>query len=66
MWQDPIVEEVRRLRDQYASELGYDISRIFQDIQKRQAQAGKKTVSFPPRTPIKMPKVASQVTPSTP
>lgn len=58
MWKDPIVEEVRRLRDQYASQLGYDIKKIFQDIQKRQAQAGKKTVSFPPRKPVKIKKIA--------
>ena len=58
MWQDPIVEEVRRFRDQYASQLGYDINRIFQDIQKRQAQSRNKLVSFPPRTPIKIPKTA--------
>ncbi len=56
MWQDPIVEEVRKLRDQYAGQLDYDIRRIFQDIQER--QTGKKTVSFPPRTPNKIPKVA--------
>lgn len=58
MWKDPIVEEVRRLRDQYAAQLGYDINLIFQDIQKRQALAGKKMVSFPPRPPIKVSKVA--------
>ncbi|MCI5150511.1 MAG: hypothetical protein D3916_14190 [Candidatus Electrothrix sp. MAN1_4] len=52
MWKDPIVEEVRRLRDQYAGQLGYNIQRIFQDIQKRQALEDKKTVSFPPRSPI--------------
>jgi hypothetical protein len=58
MWKDPIIEEVRRLRDQYAAQLGYDINRIFQDIQKRQTLAGKKTVSFPPRPAIKTVKVA--------
>ena len=58
MWKDPIVEEVRRLRDQYAGQLGYDIKLIFQDIQKRQTQVGKKLVSFPPRTPIKIPEVS--------
>jgi hypothetical protein len=58
MWKDPIVEEVRRLRDQYASQLGYDIDRIFQDIQKRQAQTGKKLLSFPPRAPVKIPKIS--------
>ena len=55
MWKDPIVEEVRKLRDQYANQHGYDINRIFQDIQKRQAQVGKKQVSFSPRAPLKIP-----------
>ncbi|RKZ82586.1 MAG: hypothetical protein DRR19_20410 [Candidatus Parabeggiatoa sp. nov. 1] len=51
MWKDPIVEEIHRLRDQYASQFNYDIDLIFKDIQKRQTQLGKKLVSFPPRTP---------------
>lgn len=55
MWKDPIVEEVRILRDEYANQLNHDIVRIFKDIQKRQAQAGKKLVFFPPRTPRALP-----------
>jgi hypothetical protein len=58
MWKDPIVEEVRMLREQYASQFNHDIERIFIDIQKRQAQIGKKLVSFPPRVPVKIPKAA--------
>jgi hypothetical protein len=58
MWKDPIVEEVRRLRDQYASQFNHDLERIFIDIQKRQAQIGKQLVSLPPRTPSQIPKVA--------
>ncbi len=58
MWKDPVVEKVRKLRDQYASQLGYDIHQIFQDIQKRQAQTGKVIVSCPPRIPNKMGKAA--------
>ena len=46
MWKDSIVEEVRRLRDQYAAQLGYDIKRIFQDIQKRQALEEQKDSVF--------------------
>lgn len=52
MWQDPIVAETRALRDQYASQFGYDLGEIFQDILRRQQQSGKKLAAFPPRKPI--------------
>jgi hypothetical protein len=56
MWKDPIVEEIRRLREQYASQFNYDIDSLFRDIQKRQDKAGKKLVSFAPRIPFKIPR----------
>lgn len=49
MWQDPVIEETRKLRDEYASQHHHDIDAIVEDIQKRQAKAGKKIVAFPPR-----------------
>jgi hypothetical protein len=52
MWQDPIVTETRALRDQYASQFGHQAEAIFQDILRRQSEAGKKLVSFPPRRPV--------------
>jgi hypothetical protein len=51
MWQDPIVEETRRLREQYADKFHHDPDEIFKDIQKRQHQGGRKLVSFPARKP---------------
>lgn len=51
MWKDPIVEETRKLRDQYASQHGYDMDAIFADIQHRQAKSNQKLVSLPPRKP---------------
>ena len=45
MWKDPIVEETRKLREEYASKFNHDIDAIFEDIQKRQAQALQKPVS---------------------
>ena len=32
MWQDPIVQETRRLRDAFAAQHGYDADAIFQAI----------------------------------
>lgn len=35
MTKDPIVEEVRAIRDEIAKEHGYDLDSIFRDLQKR-------------------------------
>lgn len=51
MWQDPIVKETRRLREEYAETFHHDPDEIFNDIQKRQQQPDRKLVSFPPRKP---------------
>ncbi len=48
---DPIVEETRRLRDQYAAKFNYDLDLIFEDIRRRQAESGKEYVTLPPRKP---------------
>lgn len=50
MWQDPIVQETRALREQYAQQFNHDAVAIYQDILKR--QAGKPLVSFPQRRPL--------------
>lgn len=51
MWKDPIVEEIRRARSEYAASLNNDIDRIFEDIKQRQTRYGKKLVKLPPRKP---------------
>jgi len=45
---DPIVEEVRKARDEYAKKFNYDLDAICRDLQEKQAQPGKNVVSFPP------------------
>ncbi len=49
MLSDPIVEEVRKARDEYAKQFGYDLDAICKDLQQRQQASGKKAVSFPPQ-----------------
>ncbi len=51
MIEDPIVEEVRKARDEYAKQFGYDLNAICRDLQQKQEQPGKNVVSFPPRRP---------------
>ena len=46
---DPIVDEVRRIRDEHAASFNYDLDAIFQDIQEQEKKSGLKFVSYPPR-----------------
>ena len=45
-WLDPIVAEVRHIREQQAAELDYDLKAIFERARRRQRQSKHKTVSF--------------------
>ena len=49
---DPVVAEIRRIREAYASKFDFDITRIAKDAQEREAAGGRKVVSFPPRRPL--------------
>jgi hypothetical protein len=41
MWNDPIVEEVRRARNEYAERHGHDLDAIFRDLKEAEEQARK-------------------------
>ncbi len=58
MWQDPIVKETRKLREQYASKFKQDADAIFEDILKRQEKSERKRVAFPARKPTPKENVA--------
>jgi hypothetical protein len=45
---DPIVDEVRRVRDAHAAKLNYDLDAIFQDIKEQEKKSGLKFKSYPP------------------
>ena len=46
MWQDPIVEEVRKEREAYAAYLNYDIKAIVAELRKQQEANADKVVDF--------------------
>jgi hypothetical protein len=46
---DPIVDEVRRVRDAHAARFNYDLDAIFRDIKDEEKKSWRKFVSFPPR-----------------
>ena len=49
MIRDPIVEEVRAIRDDLAKRHNYDIDAIVQALQKASVDEGRQLVSLPPR-----------------
>lgn len=49
MWTDPVVEEVRAIRDAYAKQFGYDLEAIYRDLKEQEAKSGWEAVSLPPK-----------------
>jgi hypothetical protein len=46
MWEDPIVAEIHRIREQLAAQFGFDVHAMFEDMRKRQAALGSRLVSL--------------------
>jgi hypothetical protein len=55
MQDDPIVEEVRKVREAYAAKLNYDLEAIFQGLKRQERKSGRTFVSYPPRRISKAP-----------
>jgi hypothetical protein len=49
MTDDPIIDEIRRIRHNHAAAHGFDLDRIIEDLKRREAMQGIKTVTLPPR-----------------
>ena len=58
MMQDPIVKEVRRIREEHEKQFNYDLHAICEDFRKRQLSSGHVIVSRKPRKPIAIPAAA--------
>ena len=56
MWNDPIVEEVRKVRDAHAKKFNYDLQAIVADLKKQQKASGREFVTLRPRKPAVLPK----------
>ncbi len=54
MIRDPIVEAVRKHREEYAKRFNYDLAAICRDLRKKQKASGEKVVSLPPKRPKKV------------
>jgi hypothetical protein len=47
--EDPIVEEVRRIREEHAAQFNYDIDAIYADVKRREAESNLPHISLEPR-----------------
>jgi hypothetical protein len=49
MPQDEIIQEVRAIREAYASRFNFDIRAIYRDAKEQERKDGRKVVSLEPR-----------------
>ena len=47
MFQDEIVEEIHRIREEYSRSFNHDLKAIFADLQRQQAESGREVVTLP-------------------
>lgn len=46
MYQDAIVEEIHRIREEYSRAFNHNLKALFADLQKQQAESGRKVVNL--------------------
>jgi hypothetical protein len=51
MWNDEIVEEVRKVRDEYAAQFDYDLEAIFRDLKQQEEKSDREVITRPPKKP---------------
>ena len=49
MYCDPVIDEIRGYRDEYAARFNYDVKAMLTDLKRRQRESGRPTVSRPPK-----------------
>jgi hypothetical protein len=61
MKDDPIVEEVRKVREAFAAAHNYDIAAMVADLRRRQQDSHLKVVLLPPKPPSHRPAPTKKV-----
>lgn len=52
MWVDPIVEEVRKVRDAHAARFNYELRAIYRDLKEKGKRSNWKLASLQPKRPV--------------
>jgi hypothetical protein len=61
MWQDPIVAEVRQVREAHAARFDYDLQAIYRALKEQEDQSQREKVSFAPN---RIPPVNTEIKPA--
>lgn len=48
---DDVLLEIRKVREAYAQQFGYDLQAIHRDLKAQEQASGRRIVSLPPRRP---------------
>jgi hypothetical protein len=48
-WIDPIVAEVRKVREAHAAAFNYDVQAIYRDLKAKESASGRNYVRYAPR-----------------
>jgi len=46
MWKDPIVEEVRKVREAHAAQFDYNLDAIYRDLKEQERKSGRTFTSY--------------------
>ncbi len=57
---DPIVEEVRKIRDEHAARFDYDIDAIFEDLKRREKESRQSVITLAPKRVVKHEKASDR------
>jgi hypothetical protein len=49
MWKDPVVEEVRKARDDHAAYFNYDLQAIYRAFKEEEANSGRSFIRLSPK-----------------
>jgi hypothetical protein len=55
MWEDEILEEIHRIREEHAKSFNYDFKAIFADWQKKQAESRREVVNLSAKNDLQIP-----------
>ena len=47
MWKDEVLEEIYKIREEYAKSFNYDLQAICDDLRKKEAASGRRLISKP-------------------
>jgi hypothetical protein len=61
MQPDPILEEIHRIRQEYAGQFNYDVYEIIRDLKEQEKKSGRIYVSLPVKRKISLKEMKTEI-----